>query len=959
MKRSFSPLVLLAGFTLGSSSAWAAECLVPPTSAKAHSTQVTSTAAADAMPVRLNYDLFRRETARELKALPTGLEGRRQSALVDRTLGKPTFLWARNDAASVAVGALKGRELLIERARAQLRSEASLLGLTSAMIDEARVFDAQYNGDGPAVVRFRQQFQGLDVHHRSLNVLLDSAGRPVAVSGYFATDYDAALTAARPFTLSAAQAVAAGWASLGGAVEAAQMAVAFTRDGYDWFSVPELSGNWLFERLPRAKALYYPRKAGLEPAYYVELFANSRATRELAAYGLVVSAADGRILHRKDLVARATAFNYRVFADDASNNFHPYDSPLGNGFTPFPGSSSTDRVPRTTSATTRLVSVVATSGLTDPWLPDDATTTTGNNTDACIDAVDSPTSGLVTTPADVVTNTCLAAVGDIRPPATGANTFDYAVAPDEDPSNENARNAAVVNLFYINNWLHDWWYVHGFNEEAGNAQTDNYGRGGAEADPIRAQGQDASGRGNANMATPADGSSPTMQQYLFDGEVKGAVKVVAPAEGPSLLFSVGSFAPASFDLPATPVVLAADGVETETDGCGPAVEDPTGLGVVPGVPAPPQASLAGAIALVDRGTCSFTTKARFAQLSGAAALVVVNNSGGDPIPMGNADLPISLPLPVSTDDTYTIPAVMIRKADGDVIKALLAEGEEVQMTLQREPTTDLDGTLDNQIVAHEFFHYVHHRLTDSSNQQSGAMSEGWGDIDAFMLSTRPEDRLVAGNNLYQGAYSLAGYVVNGFYSGIRRTPYSTDLAKNGFTLKHLSDGEPTPDGGDGASNSAVHNGGEIWANQMWECYVGLLNDPRHSFAQAQNRMKDYIIGGLKMTPADATYTEARDAVLSVVLANDFQDYAVCSAGFAKRGNGLNAVAPARDSTDLVGVVEDFTPFVCGGLTPVVPEPPAPVGGSALDSTGRFGSGALNPGLLLALLGLGLLRRRRR
>ena len=75
-------------------------------------------------------------------------------------------------------------------------------------------------------------------------------------------------------------------------------------------------------------------------------------------------------------------------------------------------------------------------------------------------------------------------------------------------------------------------------------------------------------------------------------------------------------------------------------------------------------------------------------------------------------------------------------------------------------------------------------------------------------------------------------------------------------------------------------------------------------------MKDYIIGGFKMTPADATFTEARDAMLSVVLANDYQDYEVCSNGFAKRGNGLLAVAPARDSTDHVGVVEDFTPFVC-------------------------------------------------
>ena len=141
---------------------------------------------------------------------------------------------------------------------------------------------------------------------------------------------------------------------------------------------------------------------------------------------------------------------------------------------------------------------------------------------------------------------------------------------------------------------------------------------------------------------------------------------------------------------------------------------------------------------------------------------------------------------------------------------------------------------------------------------------------------------------------------------------------------------------------------------MWECYAGLI--ARHPFDEAQSRMKDYIIGGLKMTPADATYTEARDAVLSVALATDYDDYAACSRGFAKRGMGLNAISPSRSSTDLVGVIEDYTEFACkttgGG------------GGGGGDGDGdgdgnndRFG-GALGLGLLLPLLGLLTLRRRR-
>jgi Zn-dependent metalloprotease len=894
-----------------------------------------------------NFDRSRSEYAAKLAPIPGGFGGRHQNALYDRNLGLPTFLWAEKTATAKAVGALTEREQLIARAREQLRAEAGLLKLSEAMIAEAKVSDAQYNGNGPAVVRFKQQLNGVEVYGRSLNVLLDRAGKPVAVSGYFASDYDASATKALSFKRSAAQAIAAGWASLGGKLDAALLKPAFERNGYQWYSTAALGGQQGFERLPRAKALYYPRDGRLEPAYYVELFSQARTQGELGAYGLVVSAEDGGILHRRDLVARATPFSYRVFADDASNAYTPYDSPLGNGYTPFPGSSPSERLERISDVSAQMITL-SDAGIGDPWLADDATKTVGNNVSACIDVVDSPTSGLISSPLlDPILNTCVALIGDIYPATTGDHAFDYAIEPDEDPSHDNAKNAAAVSLFYINNWLHDWWYQHGFNEEAGNAQTSNYGRGGEEGDPILAQGQDASGRSNANMATPADGSSPRMQQYLFDGVIKGAVQQVAPSEGQPLLFSVGSFSPASWDLAATSVVLADDGYDVATDGCGIVNPDPTGLTtlLISALPAPPQLSLFGKIALVDRGTCSFTTKARFAQLSGAAAIVVVNNTDGDPIPMGNADLPISLPY-ISTDFTYTTPAVMIRKEDGDAIKALLAEGKDVQLKLSREASTDLDGTLDNQIVAHEFFHYVHHRLTNSSNQQSGAMSEGWGDIDAFLLSTRPEDRLVPGNDHYQGAYGLAGYVVNGFYSGIRRAPYSTDMEKNAFTFKHISDGEATPDGGDGATNSEVHNAGEIWANAMWECYVGLLNDPRHSFSEAQSRMQDYVIAGLKMTPDDATYTEARDAILAAAYATDFQDFSECSAGFAKRGMGRDAVSPARDSTDLTGVVEDYTPIAC-----------AVEGGSS--SGGTSSGGALNLLLLLPLLGLGLWRRRGR
>ena len=897
----------------------------------------------------LNFDLFRHETALRASPVPNGFQGRLQSVQFDRTLGKPTFLWARTDARPAAVGALASeRDMRVARARAQLRAEFKPLQLTAAMIDDAEAYDAQAQRLGPSVVRFRQRVNGLEVFHRSLNVLIAADHRPVAVSGYFATDYDPARLPAPVFVHSGAEAVAAAWGNLGGVLNPASLAVTETRGDYQLFSTPLLQGNYVFERAPRAKKVYYPRAGRLEPAYYVEIFAKTKARGQLIGYAFVVSSDSRQLLYRGNLFASA-AYSYRVFADD-KDIFQIDDSPLGNGYTPFPGPNVSSK-PVRTSSTAKLVTLehgpISTG---DPWLPEGATETRGNHVDACLDHVDNPANNVLSTP----TNTCDPQLGDARGQTNGPNRFDYPIVADTDPGTDDAAQAAVVNLFYVNNWLHDWWYDHGFNEEAGNAQTDNFDRGGEDGDPIKAQAQDASGRNNANMGTPSDGSSPTMQQYLFDGPPIGEVRVTAPTDsGPLTWTAFNDIGPTSYTITSQMVALANDGVgASPSDGCGPTAPDP-GLPVPPPAPAsPPQPSLAGKIALIDRGNCNFTTKEQFAQASGAIAMVVVNNADGDPpSSVGNVDVPVSPVQP--TAPAYTIPAVFIRKDDGQRIKDALAAGA-VTMTLLRTPSVDSDGTLDNQIIAHEYFHYVHHRLTNSNNNQSGSMSEGWGDIDAFMVSARPEDTGIPGNEKWGGAYGLAGYVANNFFSGIRRAPYSTNFKLNGFTLKHIADGEPTPDGAAGATNSEVHAAGEIWANQMWNCYAGLLNDPRHSFLEARSRMKDYIIGGLKMTPADATFTEARDAVLAVALANDFTDYGTCSHGFAVRGSGLKAVSPARSSTDHVGVVEDYTEFVC---KVDVPGGGGSSGGVVASGTGgRFGGG-LGLWLLLPMLGFAGLRRR--
>lgn len=116
-------------------------------------------------------------------------------------------------------------------------------------------------------------------------------------------------------------------------------------------------------------------------------------------------------------------------------------------------------------------------------------------------------------------------------PSGGASlNFDFAINLSGAPSTY--RPSAVTNLFYWNNIIHDVQYQYGFDEAAGNFQVNNYGRGGAGNDSVRAEAQDGGGTNNANFSTPADGSRPRMQMYVWtspnpdrDGDLDAGIVV--------------------------------------------------------------------------------------------------------------------------------------------------------------------------------------------------------------------------------------------------------------------------------------------------------------------------------------------------------------------------------------------------------------------------------------------------
>ena len=245
-----------------------------------------------------------------------------------------------------------------------------------------------------------------------------------------------------------------------------------------------------------------------------------------------------------------------------------------------------------------------------------------------------------------------------------------------------------------------------------------------------------------------------------------------------------------------------------------------------------------------------------------------------------------------------------------------------------DPAVIRDSGLDNQIAAHEWGHYLSNRLVGDavglSNLQGLGMGEGWGDFCALLLTVRPEDASLPGIPNFSGAYPLGSYSMdssvrpdNAYYFAVRRYPYSTDFGKNPLTFRHIQAGVPLPSGPpvqgptDGSSNPETHSTGEVWCSMLWECYAELLRDTgRLTFTQARDRMRQYLVAGLKLTPNAPTFVEARDAILAAALANDAADHAAFCAAFARRGLGSVAIAPERHAANNLGAIESFT---CGGI----------------------------------------------
>ncbi|MEM6792994.1 MAG: M36 family metallopeptidase, partial [Acidobacteriota bacterium] len=186
-------------------------------------------------------------------------------------------------------------------------------------------------------------------------------------------------------------------------------------------------------------------------------------------YDFTVDAQNATVWTRFDWVSDDS---FRVFAQ-------PAESP--NNVTPLPPGDGRTLVINPEDATASPNDWFSGSGIMD-----------GNNVHACADRD--------------ANNSC-----DPGQPTCSGGVCDFPINLSTAPSN--SIGAAVTNLFYWNNILHDIQYQYGFDEVGGNFQESNFGRGGAGSDSVNADALDGSGNCNANFATPPDGFNPRMQMF--------------------------------------------------------------------------------------------------------------------------------------------------------------------------------------------------------------------------------------------------------------------------------------------------------------------------------------------------------------------------------------------------------------------------------------------------------------
>ncbi len=452
---------------------------------------------------------------------------------------------------------------------------------------------------------------------------------------------------------------------------------------------------------------------------------------------------------------------------------------------------------------------------------------------------------------------------DNEPDGGPGLVFDFPYNAAAEP--QTFTNAAVVNLFYWNNVMHDMSHAYGMTAAAGAFQANNYGGGGAGNDQVNAEAQDGGGTNNANFSTPADGGNGRMQMYLWgaSGEIFNVLQPASVAGGyPSGLPGTGWGAGAN----ATVAGVSAEVVIVEDDVPAPSFSD--GCDTITN-----GAELVGKIALIDRGGCEFGWKALQAQSKGAIGVIICNFEADPAGMLGGASGP-----------QVQIPTIMIGSIVCQTIRQFAGSGLVAQIKVPDVPTgpMQLDGDLDNGIIAHEYGHGISNRLTGGPSQagclsNAEQMGEGWSDFFGLITSVQAGD--LGTDKRGVGTYAI-GQNTSG--TGIRRYGYSTDMTINPLTY------------GDVAGNTEVHALGEVWTVMIWDLYWAFVDEygwdaDLYHGTGGNNLAIRLVYEGMKNQPCSPGFLDGRNAIIAADLAlNGGVNKCLIWKTFGRRGAGLSA-----------------------------------------------------------------------
>lgn len=487
------------------------------------------------------------------------------------------------------------------------------------------------------------------------------------------------------------------------------------------------------------------------------------------------------------------------------------------------------------------------------------------------------------------------------PDGGASRAFDFPL--DVTAAHTTYTSAAVTNLFYNSNKMHDVFYKFGFTESARNYQVNNFGNGGAGNDPVLSESRDGSGLNNANFNPGTDGTSGRMQMFLFSPS--GNVRYLyynSPstytARAP--IATTANFGP---QIMGNPPVTGDLALSTPADAC---------TAVAPG-------TLTGKIAVVNAAGCGFAVKTKNLQNAGAVGVIQYHPSSNTPVGMGG------------TDATITIPTIMVGMTEGQFLVNDLTNGIVGNATIKTDAVYK-DASLDNGVISHEYGHGISNRLTGTgssclsyftSNEQMG---EGWSDFFALMMTTRPGDTSAIARGV--GTF-VSGQTTTG--GGIRPAKYSPDFAINDYTYGRTNGMKiSTSISGIAVTVPDVHSIGFIWASMLWDLnwkYVEKYGYNSNVLADANSgsaRVLQLVVDALKLQQCNPTFIQGRDAILAAEMAKtNGVDKCMIWRVFAKRGLGVNASAGALNGLamganqplpEMSDQVEDFTvPAECEAL----------------------------------------------